>query len=117
MDTLFYDAHCPLCRREVALLRYIARPTLGFQDIHTATGESLPSTLELLKSLHLRRESGAMVSGLDANVAAWQHTPFGLFWRVLLLPGIRMLAAKGYDYWALKRYSRLYSCSIGQSSH
>lgn len=115
MDTLFYDARCPLCRREVAILQRLARPTLAFQDIHTATDEGLPSTEALLMSLHLQRSGGQMVTGLPANVAVWQHTRFGILWRVLMLPGIRAVAERAYNYWARRRYARLYGCVIAQS--
>ena len=112
MDTLFYDAHCPLCRREVAMLQRLARPTLAFQDIHTATAEPLPSKEQLLMSLHLQRDSGEMVTGLAANVAVWQHTRFGALWRLLMLPGIRAVAERAYSYWAKRRYARLYGCAL-----
>lgn len=112
MDTLFYDARCPLCRREITLLRRLAGPTLAFQDIHTATDATLPDREALLLSLHLRRGSGEWVTGLAANVAVWQHTRFGALWRLLLLPGIGPLARRAYDYWARRRYERLYGCVV-----
>jgi len=112
MDILFYDAHCPLCRREVALLQKFAAPTLAFQDIHTADFELLPSREALLKSLHLQRGSGEMVTGLAANVAVWQHTRLGVFWRFLVLPGIRPVAERVYENWARRRYARLYGCVL-----
>lgn len=115
MDTLFYDARCPLCRREVAMLQRLARPTLAFQDIHTATAESLPSREELLMSLHLLRGNGEMVTGLAANVAVWQHTRFGALWRLLMLPGIRVVAERAYNQWAKRRYARLYGCVLPEA--
>ena len=115
MDTLFYDARCPLCRREVAMLQRLARPTLGFQDIHTATAEALPSRDALLMSLHLQRDSGEMVTGLAANVAVWQHTRFGALWRLLMLPGIRVVAERAYNQWAKRRYARLYVCALPEA--
>ena len=116
MDTLFYDGRCPLCMREVALLRRLARSTLAFEDIHGARDATLPSREALLQSLHLRRAGGEMVVGLAANVAMWQHTRFGLLWRVLLLPGIRALTVPLYNYWARRRYSRLYGCVLREDA-
>jgi predicted DCC family thiol-disulfide oxidoreductase YuxK len=112
MDTLFYDASCPLCRREVAVLQKLAGPALAFQDIHTAVGEALPCREALLKSLHLLRGDGEMVTGLAANVAVWQHTRFGGLWRLLMLPGVRSVAERVYGYWAQRRYARLYGCVL-----
>lgn len=94
------------------MLKRLARPTLAFQDIHTAHDEALPSMQELLMSLHLQRSSGEMVTGLPANVAVWQHTRFGIVWRLLMLPGIRSVAERAYNYWARRRYARLYGCSV-----
>ena len=111
-DTLFYDAGCPLCRREVDILRSLAGPGLVFQDIHAAEDDGLPSREALLKSLHLLRANGEMLTGLTANVAVWQHTRFGLPWRLLLLPLIRPPAERAYDAWAKRRYARLYGCAL-----
>lgn len=116
VDTLYFDGRCPLCRREVGLLRKLADDTLGFQDIHTVTDPALPSQQDLLLSLHLRRANGAMVRGLEANVAVWQHTAFGFIWKLLLLPGVRVLANRLYQYWAARRYERLYACSLEADS-
>ena len=109
-DTLFYDGNCPMCRREVAWLKRLSGPGLSFSDIHSVEDSTLPSREELLRSLHLRRADGTMVRGLEANVAMWQHTRFGLPWRLLLLPGIRVIAHWLYGIWATRRYRRLYAC-------
>ena len=111
VDTLFYDARCPLCQREVALLQRLADSTLAFQDIHATHDHAIPSKEALLKSLHLLRGNGDMVTGLAANVAVWQHTRFGFLWRVLMLPGIHAGAEWVYRRWAQRRYERLYGCA------
>lgn len=113
-DVLYFDGRCPLCRREVALLARLSRPTLAFSDIHAARGEDLPSRDTLLRSLHLRRANGEMLTGLAANVAVWQHTPYGLPWRMLTLPGIRVVTNWLYERWAGRRYRRLYGCGLDQ---
>lgn len=94
------------------MLRKLAGSELAFQDIHTAQGDGLPSQEALLKSLHLLRDNGEMLTGLAANVAVWQHTRFGLPWRLLLLPIIRPIAERVYDVWARRRYTRLYGCAL-----
>jgi predicted DCC family thiol-disulfide oxidoreductase YuxK len=107
--TLFYDGHCPLCSAEMDKLSRHAGNSLELQDIHQL-GEDpqLPSRDELLRSLHLRTADGNLISGLDANVAAWQHTRFGRWWRWLQWPGVRGLASRAYEFWARVRYRRLY---------
>jgi predicted DCC family thiol-disulfide oxidoreductase YuxK len=111
-DVLFYDGHCPLCRREVAWLQRCSRPGLSFADIHAMEDGSGPPREELLRSLHLRKADGSMLRGLEANVAMWQHTAFGLPWRLLTLPGVRVIASRVYDLWARRRYRRLYACAV-----
>ncbi len=109
VDTLFYDGQCPLCTAEMQRLRQLAGPELALVDIHSLqTDAALPGRDALLQRLHLRRASQEMLSGLDANVAAWQYTRFGYLWRWLRWPGIRFVADAVYDRWADWRYRRLY---------
>lgn len=109
-DTLYYDGQCPLCSREIAMLRKASDDRLDFCDIHEAdTGiEGLPSREELLQVLHIRRADGSLVTALDANVAAWQHTRYGVLWRWLRWPLIRSLVEPLYGAWARRRYRNLY---------
>lgn len=111
-DTLFYDGDCPLCRKEIGLLKRLSRPTLAFADIHTVDDRNAPPREELLRSLHLRKADGSMLRGLEANVAMWQHTAFGVPWRLFTLPGLRVIAGWVYDRWARRRYTRLYACTV-----
>lgn len=134
-DTLYYDGACPLCNAEVKRLRDLADPRLQLVDVHqmvdlheTASGGAaerqpeegapeqgraagragLPGRVELLRNLHYRRSDGTVLSGLDANVAAWQHTRLGPLWRWLRWPLIRPVADRLYGLWAEKRYRGLY---------
>jgi predicted DCC family thiol-disulfide oxidoreductase YuxK len=113
VDTLFYDGQCPLCTAEMQRLRQLAGPGLALVDIHSlAVDAALPGRDVLLQSLHLRRADQQMLSGLDANVAAWQHTRLGFLWRWLRWPGIRVVADVVYGRWARWRYRRLYANSM-----
>ncbi len=134
-DTLFYDGQCPLCVKEMDRLRQLKSSTLELQDIHalddlavTETLEStrgdtqktverapehvsttaMPSKTALLKVLHLQRD-GQFITGIDANIAAWQHTRYGWLWRWLSWPIIRPIVEIVYDRWAKWRYDRLYT--------
>ncbi|MCH8498850.1 MAG: DUF393 domain-containing protein [Marinobacter sp.] len=112
MDTLFYDGSCPLCRREIRLLRRLQRGDLAFADIHAQTPHSdrRPGREALLRRLHLRLGDGRWLIGLEANVHAWSHTRYGVMFRPLLWPGIRSLAEGIYQRWADRRYQRKYAC-------
>lgn len=111
---LYYDGACPLCRREIALVRRLTRQ-VDFVDVHGLADEELPSGLNrlaMLRDLHLRRTDGRLEVGLDANIALWQATPLGWLWRILNLPGIRPLAQWGYRRWADRRYDRMGYCAV-----
>jgi predicted DCC family thiol-disulfide oxidoreductase YuxK len=108
-DVLYYDGQCPLCNAEMAKLRQCADDRIELQDVHQVPDDpALPSREQLLRSLHLRSAAGGMISGLDANVAAWQHTRYGWLWRVLRWPLVKPVADRLYQFWAGIRYRRLY---------
>ena len=112
-DILYYDGLCPLCVKEMDRLREIKAVSLQLQDIHALPDDPsrLPSKDELLKVLHLERD-GQFLTGIDANVAAWQHTRYGVLWRWMRWPLIRWFVEKAYDRWARWRYERLYGCDV-----
>lgn len=108
-DVLYYDGQCPLCRREMQSLAAQHDDRLQLVDIHRL--DDLPPGLtreHLLKWLHLRRADGQWVTGVDANVAAWEHTPRGRWLRWMRWPVLRHVVDAGYRVWALWRYRRLY---------
>lgn len=109
-DTLFYDGACPMCRTEVGHLRRLSGGRLAFVDVHSLADDA-PEKTARLQRLHLETADGKMLSGLDANVTAWQHTRFGALFRPLRWPFIRQLADKAYGAWAASRYRRLYGGS------
>ena len=82
--TVWYDGACPLCRREIAVMRKLDwRDRIAFVDI---SGENEPAACpldqtELLARFHAR-EHGRLVSGAEAFAAMWRATP------LLRLPGL-----------------------------
>ena len=109
---LYYDGACPLCTAEMDRLGELAGDGLQLADIHELPeSEALPERETLLEVLHYRTAEGEWVTGLEANVAAWQHTRWGWAWRLLLLPGVRQVAGWCYGLWARWRYERLYQRS------
>ncbi|MEH6911537.1 MAG: DUF393 domain-containing protein [Oceanicoccus sp.] len=108
-DTLYYDGQCPLCSAEMQKLTRHAGDRLQLVDVHLLDDEAgLPNKQQMLTSLHLKRADGKLLTGLDANVAAWQHTRFGFLFRWLRWPLLRLVADWVYDRWANSRYRRMY---------
>lgn len=126
-DTLYFNGACALCRAEIDKLQSHNNGTLCVVDIHgLADTQSLtdtqsmdddakqssteysnsqsPNKAQLLDKLHLQTSDGQWLTGLEANVAAWQHTRHGKYWRLLLLAPIKPFATLAYELWL--RYYR-----------
>ena len=92
-------------------LARLKRDSLNLVDIHQA--DILPEmtfTEDLLLNLHLKRGEEWVV-GADANVAAWQHTRYGMLWAWLRWPLIKQIVDPVYAFWAKRRYYGLYGAS------
>ena len=110
-DTLYYDGSCPLCRKEIKLLKKLAGGNLAFEDIHALPENGAkPSKEALLKRLHLQINNDRWLTGLDANVYAWSKTPYGWLFKILRWPIIRQFADHMYQQWADRRYQKRYRC-------
>ena len=110
--TLYYDGACPLCTAEIRRLSKLCDPDLYLMDIHSAENtDSLPGRDALLRNLHYIRADGEVLTGIDANVAAWQHTRFGVLWRWLRWSWLRPLTSRVYALWARRRFRKLYGDS------
>ncbi|EED34793.1 putative thiol-disulphide oxidoreductase DCC [Luminiphilus syltensis NOR5-1B] len=110
-DILYFDGQCPLCKREMAKLASVKDDQLILQDIHALSDSAgLPDKDTLLKVLHMKR-GDAFLTGIDANLAAWEHTSWLPIWRLLKLPLIYSFTRWVYDVWARQRFSRLYGTS------
>lgn len=73
---VWYDGNCPLCRREIALMRRLdQRDAIQFIDVGAATPEACPiDQSELLARFHAR-ENGRLLSGAAAFAAMWRAVP------------------------------------------
>ncbi|HZV84008.1 MAG TPA: DUF393 domain-containing protein [Brevundimonas sp.] len=84
MSTLevWFDGDCPLCRREIAVMRRLdRRGAITFTDVASGEGGCPIDRAALLARFHAR-EDGTMVSGAAAFAAMWRAIPmlrpFGL---------------------------------------
>lgn len=73
--TVWYDGDCPLCRREIAVLRRLdRRGAVAFVEAHTA--DSCPiDRAELLARFHAQEGDGPVVNGAAAFAAMWRALP------------------------------------------
>lgn len=94
--TVWFDGECPLCQREIALMRKLdRRGAIRFEDVSDNAPADCPiDQSELLARFHAR-EDGTIHSGAAAFAAMWRAIPilrpFGLVARNRFV--LRMLEA------------------------
>lgn len=72
---VWFDGDCPLCRREIALMRRLDRGgRIRFHNVATEGGTCPIDRAELLARFHAR-EDGRLVSGAEAFAAMWRAIP------------------------------------------
>lgn len=73
---VWYDGACPLCLREIALMRRLdRRGAVVFTDVSTPDSLCPIDRKALLERFHAR-ENGVMVSGAAAFAAMWRAIPW-----------------------------------------
>jgi predicted DCC family thiol-disulfide oxidoreductase YuxK len=73
--TVWFDGDCPLCRREIALMRRLdRRGAIDFVDIASGQGACPIDRADLLARFHAS-ENGRLVSGAEAFAAMWRAVP------------------------------------------
>jgi len=73
--TVWYDGDCPMCIREISLMRRLSRPgTIDFVEIRDAAGCPL-DTETLLSRFHAQETGKPIVSGAAAFAAMWRAIP------------------------------------------
>ena len=82
---VWFDGGCPLCQREIALMRRLDRKqAIRFVDVSTGA-ESCPIDRATLLARFHAAEDGRMLSGAAAFAAMWRAIPllrpFGLLAR------------------------------------
>ena len=73
---VWHDGSCPLCQREIALMRRLdRRGAITFVDATVAGDEACPiDRVDLLSRFHAS-ENGRLVSGAAAFAAMWRQIP------------------------------------------
>lgn len=73
--TVWFDGACPLCLREIALMRRLdRRGAIAFVDVSTPDSVCPIDRRDLLARFHAR-EDGVMLSGAAAFAAMWRAIP------------------------------------------
>lgn len=105
--TLFHDGDCPLCAREVALLRRLDRAgRIRFLDIAAPDFDAAAhgKTLEaLMGSIHARLQDGRWIQGVEVFRQLYAAVGLGPLVALTRLPGIAQALDWGYRVFARNR--------------
>lgn len=97
---VWYDGSCPLCRREIALMRRLDRAgRIDFIDL-TQPGSTCPVDRAAMLARFHAQEEGALLSGAAAFAAMWRAIP--LLWPLGQLARIPVIE-RGLE-WAYLRF-------------
>ncbi|MGV8955733.1 MAG: thiol-disulfide oxidoreductase DCC family protein [Cypionkella sp.] len=104
---VWYDGACPLCRREIRLMRKLdRRGSIQFIDVWTAAPEACPIDQSQLLARFHASEDGRLLSGAAAFAAMWRAIPLlrplGL---AAKYPLILSMLEKGYLVFLRARHS------------
>ena len=96
---VWHDGGCPLCRREIALMRRLdRRSAIHFVDVTSAPASVCPiDPAEMLARFHVSEEEGRLLSGAAAFAAMWRAIPL-----------LRPLGLAARSPWLLALLERLY---------
>ena len=102
--TLLYDGLCPVCSREIALLRRLDRHRrLAFEDIAADAFDPSRYGLtmdEVIGSMHARRSDGTIVTGMEVFRLAYDAVGMGWMLAPTAWPLLRPIADAGYRLFA-----------------
>jgi predicted DCC family thiol-disulfide oxidoreductase YuxK len=77
--TIYYDGSCPLCRREIALVKRLTGESVDLCDISSlppgaAVAHDLTAA-DAMRRFHVRTADGRIVAGAEAFLSMWGSVP------------------------------------------
>jgi len=106
--TIFYDGNCPLCAKEIKMLKNRnADGNLAFEDIYAHDFSTKYPELDwqaLNDKIHGVDENGNIFIGLDVTHKAWSLVGVGWLYAPLRWPLIKVVADAGYRFFARHRH-------------
>lgn len=107
--TLLYDGDCPLCMKEVNMLRSRSDArggTLQFVDIAAGDYDAVSCGVDYetaMGQIHAIRPDGTIIQGVKVFREAYEAVGLGWVYSVTKVPGALWLADKIYGVWADRR--------------
>jgi len=105
--TVYFDADCPICRREIDLMKIFNRRNhLEFIDFSASSylpAEHGLSPCDLGKVIHARWSDGTIITGVEVFREMWEAIGLGFLARFARRPTINKLLVKAYTWFARNR--------------
>ena len=104
--TVFYDGACPICAREMALMKRLDRTQrltlLDFSLADFAAPADLAVT-DLSAVIHAQWADGTVITGVEVFRAIWEAIGLGFLSRLSRLPLVAPLMVTAYGWFARNR--------------
>lgn len=118
---VFFDGHCPLCRREMAMIKNRDRKD-RIRCVDIAASDFDASTVgisweTLMERIHGRLPDGRLISGVEVFRVIYDALGFSRLVRLSRLPGITQLLDVGYRLFAKNRLRLTGRCDIAHCRH
>lgn len=114
---LFFDGDCPLCVREIGMMRRLdRRDRIRFTDIAAPDFDASSVGLtqdDLMARIHARLPSGELIEGVEVFRRAYAAVGLGPVVALTRLPGVSHLLDVGYDVFAKNRLRWTGRCADG----
>jgi predicted DCC family thiol-disulfide oxidoreductase YuxK len=112
---VFFDGDCPLCRREIALLRHWDRQArIRFTDIAREDFDAAEIGIpweRLMAEIHGRLPDGSVITGVEVFRRLYGAVGFRLLVAISRWPGIAWLLTVAYRLFARNRLKLTGRCS------
>lgn len=114
---VFFDGQCPLCTREIALLRrFDRRGAIRFTDIAEPGFDARAigvSPADLMARIHGRTAEGTIVDGVEVFRRLYAAVGLGPLVAFSRLPPVAWLLDAGYRWFAKNRLRLTGRCDAG----
>jgi predicted DCC family thiol-disulfide oxidoreductase YuxK len=105
--TVFFDGACPICEREIALMRRLdRRRQLEFFDFSVQEYDAASSgfaAADLGAVIHARWADGSVITGVEVFRAMWEAVGLGVLARLSRLSLVEPLVLRVYAWFARNR--------------
>ena len=105
--TVFFDGACPICDREIALMKRLdRRRQLEFCDFSAQEYDAVSSgfaTEDLGAVIHARWADGSVITGVEVFRAMWEAVGLGFLAKLSRLSLVEPLVLNAYAWFARNR--------------